>query len=233
MGNPGRCSQRPPPVPPTWSCPSVPRQPRTSPCVHIPLPLLALPSTTLPLTLRLARPHAAPPPKAPQRRYYFCGMREVRKAVRSGGALAVVIAPNIDVEQAESEALEEQISGILGASAAGGVPVVFALSRKRLGEIWGARKRMSAIAVVDAGGGGGGGEGPAGAGAAELLARALELAADGRRRWEAEHATGGGAAGGSSPAAAGRAVAAQQQPPALPTVAAQLEDEENDDDALL
>lgn len=37
--------------------------------------------------------------QAPQKRYFYCGMREVRKAVRSPGTLAVIVAPNIGLEQ--------------------------------------------------------------------------------------------------------------------------------------
>lgn len=36
------------------------------------------------------------PPQPPPKRWYICGMREVRKAVRAGKARAVVVAPNIE-----------------------------------------------------------------------------------------------------------------------------------------
>ncbi|KIZ00880.1 hypothetical protein MNEG_7080 [Monoraphidium neglectum] len=160
-------------------------------------------------------------------------MREVRKAVKSGKTVAVVIAPNIDLEQAESEALEEQITGILDASSASAVPVVFALSRKRLGEIWGFRKRMSAVAILDAGG------------CDELLARVLALARQGRARWESARDGGGGArvpapaapAADAVPSAAG-APSARVPPQTAPVAqaaaaASSAQDDDNDDDALL
>ena len=53
--------------------------------------------------------------------------------------------------------MDDQVAEILAASEAAGAPVVFALSRKRLGEVWGYRKRMSAVALLEVGPGGGGG----------------------------------------------------------------------------
>jgi hypothetical protein len=54
--------------------------------------------------------------------------------VRVGKARAVVVAPNI--EPAEGEAgLSSLLGGILGDASARGIPVVFALSRKRMGQV--------------------------------------------------------------------------------------------------
>lgn len=145
--------------------------------------------------------------------------------------------------QAESAALEGHITTILESSAANGVPVVFALSRKRLGEVWGSRKRMSVVAVLSA------------EGAEDLLARSLALAAEGRRRWEAaqrtagglgpspgapagvgavptQHAAGGAQAPAPGPPAAAPAATAPAAAPAAEQAPAVCEDE-NDDDALL
>jgi hypothetical protein len=119
--------------------------------------------------------------------------------------------------------------------------VVFALSRKRLGEIWGFRKRMSAVAILDAGG------------CDALLARVLALARQGRARWESARDGGGGGADGDRGArgaaapAAPTAPAAGATPPAagaptppgtapVPqagTAASSAQDDDNDDDALL
>jgi hypothetical protein len=61
-------------------------------------------------------------------------------------------------------------------SAEQALPLVFALTRKRMGELYGHRKRVSAVALLNAGG-------------VELLAaRMADLAAGGRRAW-AELAT--------------------------------------------
>ena len=60
--------------------------------------------------------------------------REVAKWVRVGKARAVVVAPNI--EPAEGEAgLSSLLGAILGDASARGIPVVFALSRKRMGQV--------------------------------------------------------------------------------------------------
>lgn len=54
--------------------------------------------------------------------------------MRVGKARAVVVAPNI--EPAEGEAgLTSLLGGILGDASARGIPVVFALSRKRMGQV--------------------------------------------------------------------------------------------------
>lgn len=63
-----------------------------------------------------------------------CCCREVAKWVRVGKARAVVVAPNI--EPAEGEAgLSSLLEGILSDAAARSIPVVFALSRKRMGQV--------------------------------------------------------------------------------------------------
>lgn len=54
--------------------------------------------------------------------------------MRVGKARAVVVAPNI--EPAEGEAgLSSLLGGILGDASSCGIPVVFALSRKRMGQV--------------------------------------------------------------------------------------------------
>ena len=60
--------------------------------------------------------------------------REVAKAVRLRKARAVVVAPNI--EQVEMEGgLDHLLAAILSQAAAHGIVVVFALSRKKLGQV--------------------------------------------------------------------------------------------------
>lgn len=51
------------------------------------------------------------------------------------------------------------------------VPVVFALSRMKIGQVFGSKKRMSAIALLDV------------TGVEDLFGMMLQLAEDGRRRW--------------------------------------------------
>jgi selenocysteine insertion sequence-binding protein 2 len=123
-------------------------------------------------------------------RWYICGLREVRKAVRAGKARSVVLAPNIEPCEAEG-GLDDTISAILGACTEAGVPVVFALSRKRLGEIYGFRKRMSAVAVLEIGGVEG------------IHASALHLAEEGRARWQAAQGAADAAAAAAAAPAGG------------------------------
>jgi selenocysteine insertion sequence-binding protein 2 len=108
------------------------------------------------------------------RRWYVCGLREVRKAIKSGKARAVLLAPNIEQIEAEG-GLNDSVDDIIASCGAAAVPVVFALSRKKMGEVYGFRKRMSAIALLEVGG------------VQEVFEQVLNLAADGRRRWAEAH----------------------------------------------
>lgn len=112
--------------------------------------------------------------QATMRRWYVCGLREVRKAVRGGKARAVLLAPNIEAMEAEG-GLNDSVDEIIRCCNTSDVPVVFALSRKKMGEVYGFRKRMSAIALLEL------------SGVGELAEQMLVLAADGRRRWAAAH----------------------------------------------
>jgi ribosomal protein L7Ae-like RNA K-turn-binding protein len=139
------------------------------------------------------RARAADPINAKRKRRLISGMREVLKAVKAGRVKALIMAPNIGaLEPTDADAhpaapddvgaREEvggggagessyPVAGLLKAAEDKGVPVVFALSRRRLGRVLGQRKTASAFAVVDASG-------------AEMgLKGVLRLAEEGRRRW--------------------------------------------------
>jgi ribosomal protein L7Ae-like RNA K-turn-binding protein len=62
----------------------------------------------------------------------------VAKAVRLRKATTIVVAPNIEQIEAEG-GLDDLLSSILTQAQAGGIPIVFALSRKKLGQVRGAR----------------------------------------------------------------------------------------------
>ncbi|WIA32847.1 hypothetical protein OEZ86_006024 [Tetradesmus obliquus] len=115
------------------------------------------------------RAMAKNPAKANMRRWYVCGLREVRKAIKSGKARAVLLAPNIEQIEAEG-GLNDSVDDIIASCGAASVPVVFALSRKKMGEVYGFRKRMSAIALLEVGG------------VQEVFDQVLSLAAEGRSR---------------------------------------------------
>ena len=88
------------------------------------------------------------PVKAKMRRRLVFGLREVAKAVQLKRAKAVVVAPNI--ERIESEGgLDDVVSSIIADAKQNGIPLVFALTRNKLGQIVGKRMRISAVAVLD------------------------------------------------------------------------------------
>lgn len=67
--------------------------------------------------------------------FAFAHHREVAKAVKLRKAKTVVVAPNI--EQIESEGgLDDLLGSILKQAEDFGLPVVFALSRKKMGQVW-------------------------------------------------------------------------------------------------
>ena len=63
-----------------------------------------------------------------------CMCREVAKAVRLRKACTVVVAPNIEHIEAEG-GLDDLLTSILTQAEASNIPIVFALSRKKLGQV--------------------------------------------------------------------------------------------------
>ena len=89
------------------------------------------------------------PIKAKMRRRLVFGLREVTKGVQLEKAKCVIVAPNIE-ETDQAGGLDDVIGTILEEATNNGTPVVFALTRNRLGKIvGGARVRVSALAVLD------------------------------------------------------------------------------------
>lgn len=95
------------------------------------------------------RAREAEPRKAAAKRRLVIGLREVARGVRSGKIRAVVIAPNVE-EAAGEGGLDEAVSGIIGACRAAEppVPVLFALSRKKLGRALGKSLRVSVVGFL-------------------------------------------------------------------------------------
>lgn len=122
----------------------------------------------------LRSPLFSTPAQAALKRFYVCGLREVCKAIKGGKALAVVLAPNIESNEAEG-GLNDSVQDIITACSAADIPVVFALSRKKMGEVYGFRKRMSAVALLDV------------SAVQETMTLVLQLAREGRRLWTANH----------------------------------------------
>lgn len=71
-----------------------------------------------------------------------CVRREVAKAVRLRKACTVVVAPNIEHIEAEG-GLDDLLTSILTQAEANSIPIVFALSRKKLGQV-GSRQWLAA-----------------------------------------------------------------------------------------
>ena len=100
-----------------------------------------------------ARTARLDPGNARRKRRLASGMREVLKAVRARRAKALVVAPNVAAVRSGEEAeADYPVTPLLEAARAAGVPVIFALSRARLGRLLGPRKSASAFAVLDASG---------------------------------------------------------------------------------
>ena len=83
------------------------------------------------VSVHVSRMSKRPPSQSSQSRALRAG-REVAKAVRSRKACSVIMAPNIEQDEDEGR-LDGLLAGLLGQAASYGIPVVYALSRKKLG----------------------------------------------------------------------------------------------------
>ncbi|GJP69367.1 hypothetical protein CLOP_g302 [Closterium sp. NIES-67] len=115
------------------------------------------------------------PLKAAMRRRLLCGLREVGKAVRTGRAKCVVLAPNVEEVLGEG-GLDAALASIVAEAAGRSIPVVMALSTRRLAKALNRpRCRMSAVAILDSDG------------AHSVLKSVLAEAERGRAMWRAVH----------------------------------------------
>ncbi|KAK9832706.1 hypothetical protein WJX81_002202 [Elliptochloris bilobata] len=94
------------------------------------------------------REKIANPLHAASHKRVLSGLREVAKAVRSRKACSVIMAPNIEQDEDEGR-LDGLLAGLLHQAGHFGIPIVYALSRKKLGLAFGCPKRVSAIAILD------------------------------------------------------------------------------------
>eukprot|EP00798_Chlamydomonas_sp_ICE-L_P022906 gene22906-30083_t len=109
--------------------------------------------------------------KAGMNKWYVSGLKEVLKSVDRKKAAMVIVAPNIEQMDAEG-GLDSTLTLIIDRSAEVGVPLIFALTRKRLGAIYGVRKRVSAVALLSC------------QGVDSLKVQALQLAGEGSISWD-------------------------------------------------
>ena len=122
------------------------------------------------------RARESDPRKGNAKRRLVVGLREVARGVRSGKIRAVVVAPNIDPSPSDG-GLDEVVTAIVtdARNATPPVPVLFALSRRRLGNALGKSLRMAAVGFITF-------EGLQG-----LPTRAIELAARARAEWHRDN----------------------------------------------
>ena len=120
------------------------------------------------------RTRAIDPVNAKRKRRVVSGFREVEKFAKNGKAKLIIVAPNVGrlavpvpeteteteiktetktERKAERKAETDPINHLLQAARQNSIPVVFALSRQRLGRLLGARRTASAFAVLDVSGG--------------------------------------------------------------------------------
>lgn len=94
------------------------------------------------------------PLKAKARRRLLFGLRETAKAVNLGKVKTLIVAPNIEQTSAASQGRgpDDTLQRILVAAEDKDVPVVFALTRNKMGKIVKARSRISSVAVLDCSG---------------------------------------------------------------------------------
>ncbi|KAJ1454101.1 hypothetical protein M885DRAFT_405631, partial [Pelagophyceae sp. CCMP2097] len=81
------------------------------------------------------------PLKAKKLRRLVFGLREVKRGIRAENIKCVVLAPNID----EGETLGESVNEIVDAAKECGVPLVFALGKRKLGR---ALRKSVSVSVV-------------------------------------------------------------------------------------
>lgn len=101
----------------------------------------------------------------------FCiGLREVARAVQRGKAKCLVVAPNLEVCETEG-GLDDTVEDLVEACRDNDVPVIFALSRNRLGKALSKNIRLSCIAVLSA------------EGAHQQFKECIKLTEDLRKQW--------------------------------------------------
>lgn len=88
-------------------------------------------------------------PAASAKRRLIVGLKEVARAVRQGKVKCVVVAPDIEDVSPSGAGVEGKIREIVSICYQQDVPVIFTLSRSRIGWALGKSLRMSALAIVD------------------------------------------------------------------------------------
>ena len=131
-------------------------------------------------------------------RWLVVGMREVQSQCRRGRLQLIVVAANVRCDDAEEEAgVASTLGAIAAAAHAGGTPLLFALTRKRMSAALGLRASVTVVGLRSL------------EGLRELHACAVALGATLRRNWrhcergEALEEVGGELAAGAGAGAGG------------------------------
>ncbi|CAM9405005.1 unnamed protein product, partial [Hapterophycus canaliculatus] len=86
------------------------------------------------------------PAKAKTRRRIVMGLREVLRGVKAKKVQLLILAPNVDSAGGEG-GLDDKVVELLDAARDGNTPVVFALSKRKLGKAIGKTIKVSAVGV--------------------------------------------------------------------------------------
>lgn len=100
---------------------------------------------------RLNDRHRTFDPEAPGKRRFVVGIKEVSRAVRHGRVKCIIVAPDIE-EVGSAGGLDDRVRDILRVSYQQDLPVIFALSRVRIGRAIGKSLRMSVVAILEVAG---------------------------------------------------------------------------------
>lgn len=105
-----------------------------------------------------------------QQRRFVIGLKEVARRTKQAKLACVIVAPDIE-EDGNSGGLDDRMRELLASAYQNSIPVIFALSRARLGKALGKSLHISVLGVMDA------------RGAQGMLAEAKRLSADGQKTW--------------------------------------------------
>jgi ribosomal protein L7Ae-like RNA K-turn-binding protein len=106
-----------------------------------------IPLTTFSLLSKLRDSQLTDPPNAYFGKRFFCSLKEVSKVVYRG-CQAIIVAPDIKPSTTANIKPVRLLHSILQAATDSGVPVIFALSRRGIGRVFGRDKSMSIVAVM-------------------------------------------------------------------------------------
>merc|ERR1719440_10970 len=105
---------------------------------------------------------------APRR--FVIGLREGGRRMKKSKISCIVVAPDIEEDQ-EDGGLDDRMRELLASAYSSDIPVIFALSRARIGAAMGKTVQVSVFAIMDA------------TGAKHLLDESVQLAQKLKRSW--------------------------------------------------